>query len=155
MIYKASRIAVAKSAKIRLTNLPGSMGIASFISRAYAVMRGVVSLRFVASEAFVRAAHTKKIEMLTEALQSPEAVNTMEKVIVRGELPTAAKAIAFFNIIARSVGGYVTEKLTARDAQQLLISLNPNSEDQERLTKELFKDAKIFPVKTNMSTDLL
>lgn len=152
LIYKASRIAVAKSAKVLLTNLPGSMGIASFISRAYAVVRGVVSLRFVASEAFVRAAHTKKIEMLTEALQSPEAVNTMEKVIVRGELPTAAKALSFFNIIARSVGGYVTEKLSARDAQHLLISLNPNPEDQEELKKELFKDAKKIPGRVNPAT---
>ena len=84
-LFEIARLSLAKTAGVDTGLLGMSMAISSIISRAYAVVRGVVSLRFVATELFLRVHGQNKMKYITEVLTNPETVKTMHDVLVKGK----------------------------------------------------------------------
>tara|TARA_R100000995_G_scaffold18058_1_gene7340 strand:- start:600 stop:4772 length:4173 start_codon:yes stop_codon:yes gene_type:complete len=84
-LFEIARLSLAKTAGVDTGLLGMSLAVSSIISRAYAVVRGVVSLRFVATELFLRVHGQNKMKYITEVLTNPETVKTMHDVLVKGK----------------------------------------------------------------------
>ena len=117
------------------------------MSRAYAVVRGVVSLRFVATEAFLRVAHKKQMEYLYRVVTNPTSVDMIHNIMVKGLPPTKEQVKSWKIIAALAIGeharrtpdstwvdylqdvfgGWTGQEDTDRTAQPPSKAHNPNS----------------------------
>ena len=103
-IFEASRFAVAKNLNTDIGTVTRGWSIAAWLSRAYAVVRGVVSLRFVATEAFLRIAHKKQMEYLYRVVTNPTSVDMIHNIMVKGLPPTKAQVKSWKIIAALAIG---------------------------------------------------
>ena len=67
-----------------LAGMPSMMSIESGISRAYSVIRGVVSARYILTEMGLRNYRQGQKELLTKFLTDPTAIHTLHDVAVKG-----------------------------------------------------------------------
>tara|TARA_R100001086_G_scaffold196364_1_gene113112 strand:+ start:4805 stop:8965 length:4161 start_codon:yes stop_codon:yes gene_type:complete len=87
-LFEIARISLAKTTALPVGQIGMSLAVSSIISRAYAIARGVVSLRFVATELFLRVHGQNKMKYITEVLTNPESVKIMHDVLVKGKTVT-------------------------------------------------------------------
>ena len=70
------------------TKTPGGLAMESLLSRAYAVNRGVISLKYVAGEILIRKMRIRKLSALKAMLNSKETAEILSSIIRTGKLPT-------------------------------------------------------------------
>jgi hypothetical protein len=149
-IFQIARLSVGEIADVTLGNMGTKMGVASILSRIYGVARGVVSLRFVASDIFIRELHRRKIQYLSEVISNPIAVKTMHDVLVKGKTVTRTQANYWKGAIAILVGKTVADNIDDEDMkiylQTMFGSWDGKSLPAHKMPKQVVTDARvIFP----------
>ena len=149
-IFQIARLSVGEIADVTLGNLGTKMGIASILSRIYGVARGVVSLRYVASDMFIRELHRRKIQYLSEVISNPIAVKTMHDVLVKGRTVTRTQAKYWKSAIAILVGKTVADNIDDEDMkiylQTMFGSWDGKSLPAHKMPRQIVTDPKvIFP----------
>ena len=119
-LLEVNRLTLSDLAKIPLSDIGGAMSMSSLLSRAFAVARGVVSLKFVAGDAFLRIQHQKKMQYMSDVLTRPETVKIMHDVLVKGKTVTGEQIKYWKRLAVPIVGNYVINKLDDRDLGTLL-----------------------------------
>jgi hypothetical protein len=70
------------------TKVPGGLAMESLLSRAYAVNRGVISLKYVAGEMLIRKFRIQKLSALKAMMSNKETAEILSSIIRTGRLPT-------------------------------------------------------------------
>jgi len=86
-----------------LTGVPRAFSLESYISRFYSINRGVISARYVGTEAILQQMRLKNMKYMKAMLSSPEAAELFMKSIQSGKPLTAVEEEAFFNALAVGV----------------------------------------------------
>ena len=69
---------------INLQNLPKTLSVESWISRIYAIQRGVISLRYTLTEAGLQKYRVNSHQLLLDLMSQPEAATMIRKLITEG-----------------------------------------------------------------------
>ena len=69
---------------INLQNLPKTLSVESWISRIYAIQRGVISLRYTLTEAGLQKYRVNSHQLLLDLMSQPEAAIMIRKLITEG-----------------------------------------------------------------------
>ena len=69
------------------TRTPGGLAMESLLSRAYAVNRGVISLKYVAGEILIRKMRVQKLNALKAMMNNKETAEILSSIIRTGKLP--------------------------------------------------------------------
>jgi len=94
---------VGASANINLTGIPRKFSVESYISRFYAVNRGVVSFRYVGTEAILQQMRRRNMSVLTAALTSPKVGTLIAEMIETGKPLPANKERQLFEMLVVAV----------------------------------------------------
>jgi hypothetical protein len=65
---------------------PGGLGPPAILSRIYGVARGVIGLRFVASELTIRAMHKGRGDFIKEMIKNKDAARVINEILERGSI---------------------------------------------------------------------
>ena len=149
-IFQIARLSVGEIADVTLGNMGTKMGIASILSRIYGVARGVVSLRYVASDIFIRELHRRKVQYLSEVISNPIAVKTMHDVLVKGKTVTRAQANYWKGAIAILVGKTIADNIDDEDMkiylQTMFGSWDGKSLPKHKMPRQIVTDPRVlFP----------
>jgi hypothetical protein len=69
---------------INLQNMPKALSVESWISRIYSINRGVISPRYVLTEAALQKYRVQNTSMLIDLMSQPEAANIVQKLMTDG-----------------------------------------------------------------------
>ena len=94
-----------------VTKTPGGMAMESLLSRAYAVNRGVISLKYVAGELLIRKMRVNKLNALKAMMANKETAEILSSVIRTGKMPSP-KIQARLNTLLLS---FIVREQIARD----------------------------------------
>lgn len=154
-LFEIARLSLAKVTNIPVGKIGMSMAMSSLISRAYAIARGVVSLRFVATELFLRVHGQNKMKYINEVLTNPESVKVMHDVLVKGK-PVSKEHVKYW----RYVLGFMFSKEAMNKVQDedvrksLEVYLDVNT-DRERLPSERPNTVQFRSNRIKVDTSLL
>lgn len=84
---------------LNMTGIPRTFSVESYISRFYAVNRGVVSFRYVGTEAVLQEMRRKNMSILTQALTDPEVGELVMEMIATGKPLPAQKERELFELL--------------------------------------------------------
>ncbi len=154
-LFEIAKLSLAKVTNIPVGSIGMSMAISSLISRAYAIARGVVSLRFVATELFLRVHGQNKMKYINEVMTNPESVKVMHDVLVKGK-PVSKEHIKYW----RYVLGFMFSKEAMNKVQdedvrkslEVYLDVNP---DKERLPSERPNTVQFRSNRVKIDTSLL
>ena len=119
-LLEVNRLTLSDLAKIPLSDIGGAMSMSSLLSRAFAVARGVVSLKFVAGDAFLRIQHQKKMQYMSDVLTRPETVKIMHDVLVKGKTISGEQIKYWKRLLVPIIGNDVVNRLDDKDLGTLL-----------------------------------
>ena len=88
---------------ITLTGIPTGLSIESYISRIYSVARGVVSLKYLMTEAVLQTARVQKFNAFTAMINSPEIAELVAKAVRSGKPLRGDDAIKFDQLLLSAV----------------------------------------------------
>ena len=92
--FMSRRKAIHKQRQsIRFTGRPTGLSIESYISRFYSISRGVVSPKYVGTEALIQNLRMKQHNMLKAMMGDPDIAEIMTDLIVNGEKFTEAREV--------------------------------------------------------------
>ena len=69
---------------INLQNMPKALSVESWISRIYSINRGVISPRYVLTEAALQKYRVQNTSMLIDLMSQPEAAGMIQKIMTDG-----------------------------------------------------------------------
>ena len=69
---------------INLQNMPKALSVESWISRIYSINRGVISPRYVLTEAALQKYRVQNTSMLIDLMSQPEAAGMIQKLMTDG-----------------------------------------------------------------------
>lgn len=116
--------------KVRITGEAKAMSLESWLSRFYSISRGVVSPRYVLSEALIQHSRIKGQSMFMEALANPDVANYIADAIRTGNIPTDAEMVRRFDealIAAMARSSRYLSDTSAEDIEQIV---TPQEEEQ-------------------------
>ena len=119
-LLEINRLTLGELAKIPISDIGSKLAMASLLSRVYSVARGVVSLKFVAGDAFLRVQHQKKMQYMTEVLSDPKTVEIMHDVLVKGKTVTGDQVKYWKALLIPIIGETVSQNLEDKDLAQVL-----------------------------------
>ena len=70
---------------LRIGGIPRSMSVESWISRIYSINRGVISPKYVATEALLQQARVNKFSLIKEIIRNPETADVFKDIILSGQ----------------------------------------------------------------------
>lgn len=71
--------------RVRFTGIPRAFSVESYISRFYAINRGVVSFRYVGTEAVLQQMRNRNMSMLTQIIQNPKVGELFMEMVRTGK----------------------------------------------------------------------
>jgi len=182
-VYKAI-IEMAAANKLRgaenvnLTGVPRAFSLESYISRFYSINRGVISARYVGTEAILQQMRLRNMSTMKAMLSNPDAAELFMKSVRSGKPLTAIEEEAFFNALAVGVAYVSTHheklnKVTISNNIQVYQSGNvgitsdeypeyrnmfgkarPKIDNTKALNEAIKKQQRLpFPLGTNKSLD--
>ena len=92
------------------TRTPGGLAMESLLSRAYAINRGVISLKYVAGEILIRKMRVNKLSALKAMLNDKETAKILSSVIRTGKLPKPKIQARLNNLLL----GFIAREEVAR-----------------------------------------
>jgi len=100
---------------LNMTGIPRTFSIESYISRFYAVNRGVVSFRYVGTEAVLQEMRRKNMSILTQALTNPEVGELVMEMIATGKPLPAQKEDQLFELLVVGMERFDNWRERAKD----------------------------------------
>ena len=92
---------VAQSSNI--TGVPRHFSVESYISRFYSINRGVISARYVGTEAVLQQFRMKGHNMFKALVENPEAGQLFLEIVKTGQPLSRQKEIQFFNVMTQAL----------------------------------------------------
>ena len=84
---------------LNVTGIPRAFSVESYISRFYAINRGVVSFRYVGTEAVLQSMRRKNMNLLSIALTDPKVGERLMEMVATGKPLPADKEKEFFELV--------------------------------------------------------
>ena len=84
---------------LNVTGIPRAFSVESYISRFYAINRGVVSFRYVGTEAVLQSMRRKNMNLLSLALTDPKIGTRLMEMVSTGKPLPAEKEKEFFELV--------------------------------------------------------
>ena len=116
-----------KSEGVRFTGVPRDFSVESYISRFYAVNRGVVSLRYVGTEAILQQMRNSNMSLLTQMISNPRVGELFMEMVRTGRPLPREKDKELFQML---VVGYERYMATHEGSEEAL-KIIPMFEQQE------------------------
>lgn len=147
MKLMADRAPSKSSGGFDITGVPRSFSVESFISRFYAINRGVISARYVGTEAILQQFRGNKFNMIRSVLSDPELGEMFLEMVRTGKPLTPERETSFYNALVASYAKFANEQgkpepVTMEDKYGRAFTLYPD------LTKGIprtGRDAKVGP----------
>ena len=98
----ADRAADFRMREFEITGAPRSFSVESFISRFYAINRGVISARYVGTEAVLQQFRNNKFNMIRSVLSDPELGEMFLEMVRTGKPLTPDRETYFYNALVAS-----------------------------------------------------
>jgi hypothetical protein len=95
--------------EFEITGAPRSFSVESFISRFYAINRGVISARYVGTEAVLQQFRNNKFNMIRSVLSDPELGEMFLEMVRTGKPLTPDRETYFYNALVASYAKTVNE----------------------------------------------
>lgn len=95
--------------KLELTGKPRPFSVNAFISRFYAIQRGVISPRYVASEALFQQMRESNYNMIHSVLTDPEVGEMFLEMVLTGEPFTPQRATRFYEATLATYAKFLSE----------------------------------------------
>lgn len=92
--------------RIRFTGIPRSFSVESYISRFYAINRGVVSFRYVGTEAVLQQMRNRNMSMLTQIIQNPKVGELFMEMVRTGKPLPFEKEKQMFQMLSIGLERY-------------------------------------------------
>jgi hypothetical protein len=92
-----------KIGSIALTGIPTGLSVESYISRVYSVARGVVSLKYLMTEAVLQTARVQKFNAFSAMIKDPEIARLVVKAIKTGKPIRGEDAVLFDQLLLSAV----------------------------------------------------
>lgn len=97
-----------KSEGVRFTGVPRDFSIESYISRFYAINRGVVSFRYVGTEAILQQMRNNNMSMLTQMISNPRVGELFMEMVRTGRPLPAEKDKELFQMLVVGYERYIS-----------------------------------------------
>ena len=78
------KLGISQIDNINLQNMPKALSVESWISRIYSINRGVISPRYVLTEAALQKYRVQNTSMLIDLMSQPEAAGMIQKIMTDG-----------------------------------------------------------------------
>lgn len=92
--------------RIRFTGIPRAFSVESYISRFYAINRGVVSFRYVGTEAVLQQMRNRNMSMLTQIIQNPKVGELFMEMVRTGKPLPFERNKQFFQMLTIGLERY-------------------------------------------------
>ena len=114
-----------------ITGAPRSFSVESFISRFYAINRGVISARYVGTEAVLQQFRNNKYNMIRSVLSDPELGEMFLEMVRTGKPLTPDRETYFYNALVSSYAKFANEQgkpepVTMKDKYGRAFTLYPD-----------------------------
>ena len=97
--------------RVGLTGIPRGLSVESLISRAYAIRRQVVGLRYVGTEATLQAMRMQNFNFMKEVLSNREAAKVFAEVIQSGGVIDDALNQRVIGVLANAMAKYADPEM--------------------------------------------
>ena len=97
--------------RVGLTGIPRGMSVESLISRAYAIRRQVVGIRYVGTEATLQAMRMQNFNFMKEVLTNREAAKVFAEVIQSGGVIDDALNKRFLGVLTNAMAKYADPEM--------------------------------------------
>ena len=154
-LFEIARLSLAKTTKIPVGSIGMSLAVSSLISRAYAIARGVVSLKFVATELFLRVHGQNKMKYINEVMTNPESVKIMHDVLVKGKTVKKEQIKYWRYVLGFMFSKEVMNRVEDEDIRKSLESYLNIDLDKERLPSERPNTLQFRSNRVKVDTSLL
>ena len=104
-----------------VTGVPRHFSVESYISRFYSINRGVISARYVGTEAILQQFRMKGHNMFKALIENPEAGQLFLEIVKTGQPLSRQKEIQFFNVMTLALSNQ--DKMLNRVAPEREIDL--------------------------------
>jgi hypothetical protein len=102
--------------ELKFTGEPRGLSIESYISRFYSISRGVVSPKYVITEAMFQGIRMSEHRMLKEMIMNPKVANILAELIVDGKKFTEEKELRLQEIMkTMAINAYASAAITRED----------------------------------------
>ena len=101
--------------RTNISGIPRKFSVESYISRFYAVNRGVVSFRYVGTEAVLQQMRQKNMQLLTAALTDPKVGSLLMEMIETGKPLSFEKDKQLFELLVIATERYDNWRETVKD----------------------------------------
>jgi hypothetical protein len=109
MKLMSDRAADFRTKEFDITGVPRSFSVESFISRFYAINRGVISARYVGTEAVLQQFRGNKFNMIRSVLSDPELGELFLEMVRTGKPLTPQRETYFYNALVSSYAKFANE----------------------------------------------
>lgn len=92
--------------RVRFTGIPRAFSVESYISRFYAINRGVVSFRYVGTEAVLQQMRNRNMSMLTQIIQNPKVGELFMEMVRTGKPLPFEKEKQMFQMLSIGLERY-------------------------------------------------
>jgi hypothetical protein len=131
-----ARIASERSVKrdsLNITGIPRSFSVESYISRFYAINRGVISPRYVGTEAVLQQFRNSRFDIFHTMLTDPKVGEAFVEMVRTGKPLSPEREVAFFNALAASLALNTNTAL-------VMSGIKPNTTIEDRYGQRFVMD---------------
>ena len=114
-----------------ITGIPRNFSVESYISRFYSINRGVISARYVGTEAVLQQFRLKGHKLLNAIITEPEVGQLFLEIVKTGQPLSRTKEIQFFNALVSSLNKINTWADTENPEQTVVINDNYKAKYRE------------------------
>ena len=118
---------------IGITGIPTGLSVESYISRVYSVARGVVSLKYLMTEAVLQTARVQKFNAFQALIKDPEIARLVVKAIKTGKPLKGDDAVLFDQLLLSAVA---KQSVKYASTEEALASSRPAVGQEKTLFEE-------------------
>ncbi len=118
---------------IGITGIPTGLSVESYISRVYSVARGVVSLKYLMTEAVLQTARVQKFNAFQALIKDPEIARLVVKAIKTGKPLRGDDAVLFDQLLLSAVA---KQSVKYASTEEALASSRPAVGQEKTLFEE-------------------
>lgn len=117
--------------RANVTGIPRNFSVESYISRFYSINRGVISARYVGTEAVLQQFRLSGHKLFQAIIEDKEVGKLFMEVIKTGQPLSRQKEIQFFNALVSSLNKYKTWETQTNPEQNVVINDNYKAKYRE------------------------
>ena len=117
--------------KANITGIPRNFSVESYISRFYSINRGVISARYVGTEAVLQQFRLKGHKLFKVIIEDPEVGQLFMEIVKTGQPLSREKEIQFFNALVSNLNKINTYANSENPEQTVILNNNYKAKFRE------------------------